>query len=194
MTVHAAIVLLFRFVPYPAAAFHQGYDLSYLPNRQLQYLACVVSALSAGVCEEIGFRGYMQRPIERRLGPAVAISISSVAFMLLHLTKGWALIGMIPIVLGAGVLLGTLAYAARTLWFPILGHWLMDIGLFTFWWAQVVGTFGQRPISETGIDQPFLVEWLVFAAALVDPVIAIRRLSALAKSSELHTSTPRRPG
>ena len=75
VTVHSAIALLFRFVPYPAAAFRRGYDLSSVPTRQLQYLVCVISALSAGVCEEIGFRGYMQRPIEVRHGPLVAILI-----------------------------------------------------------------------------------------------------------------------
>jgi membrane protease YdiL (CAAX protease family) len=178
-TVHAAIVLLFRFVSYPAAAFHQGYDLSYIPDRQLQYVACVISALSAGVCEEIGFRGYMQWPIEKKHGARIAIFISSFAFTLLHLTKGWALIGMVPIVFGAGVLLGSLAYAAGTLWFSILGHWIMDIGLFTFWWAQVAGTFNQRPISETGLDQPFVFECLVFAAALTIVLVAIHRLFRL---------------
>src|SRR5947209_2072382 len=29
VSVHAAIVLLFRFVPYPAEAFRKGYDLSF---------------------------------------------------------------------------------------------------------------------------------------------------------------------
>jgi membrane protease YdiL (CAAX protease family) len=182
-TVHAAIVLLFRFVPYPAAAFHQGYDLSHIPTRQLQYLACVVSALSAGVCEETGFRGYMQRPIENRHGATIAILISSLAFMLLHLTKGWALIGMVPIVFGAGLLLGTLARASGTLWFGILGHWIMDIGLFVFWWAQIGGTFNQRPVSETGMDGTFYAECAVFAAVLIVLLIAIVRLNRLRGAS-----------
>ncbi|HSM97152.1 MAG TPA: type II CAAX endopeptidase family protein [Rhizomicrobium sp.] len=178
-TVHAAIVLLFRFVPYPAAAFHQGYDMSYIPTQQLKYLACVVSALSAGVCEETGFRGYMQRPIENRHGPVVAVLVSSLLFMLLHLTKGWALIGMVPIVFGAGILLGTLARAAGTLWFGILGHWIMDIGLFAFWWTQIAGTFSQRPISETGMDPVFYVECAAFAAALIIVLVATARLRRL---------------
>jgi membrane protease YdiL (CAAX protease family) len=75
-TVHSAIVLLFRFEPFPAAAFHRGYDLSFIPSRSLQWLACIVSALSAGICEETGFRGYMQRPIEKRSGAVVAILVS----------------------------------------------------------------------------------------------------------------------
>jgi membrane protease YdiL (CAAX protease family) len=166
VTVHSAIALLFRFTPYPAAAFRRGYDISFVPTRQLQYLVCVISALSAGVCEEVGFRGYMQRPIEERHGVLVAILVSSIMFTLLHLTKGWALVGMVPIVFGAGLLLGALARAAGTLWFGILGHWLMDIGLFLFWWTQVAGTFRELPIFETGIDRMFVVESAVFAAAL----------------------------
>jgi membrane protease YdiL (CAAX protease family) len=166
VTVHAAIALLFRFVPYPAAAFRTGYDISFVPTPQLRYLVCVISALSAGVCEEVGFRGYMQRPIEKRHGALAAILVSSVIFTLLHLTKGWALIGMVPIVFGAGLLLGTLARAAGTLWFGILGHWLMDIGLFLFWWTQVAGTFHELPIRQSGMDRAFFWECAAFAAAL----------------------------
>lgn len=179
ITVHAAIVLLFRFVPFPAAEFHHGYDLSFVGSRQMQWVACIVSALSAGVCEETGFRGYMQRPIENRHGPATAILISSLVFVLLHLTKDWALIGMVPIVLLAGILLGTLAWASGTLVFCMLGHWIMDIGLFAYWWAQIIGPFSQRPIFEVGVDRTFLFECAVFAVALMLVLGATRRLRRL---------------
>jgi membrane protease YdiL (CAAX protease family) len=178
-TIHAAIVLLFRLVPFPAAAFHQGYDFSFIGSRSMQWLACVVSALSAGVCEETGFRGYMQRPIENRHGPVVAILISSLFFMLLHLTKEWALIGMVPIVFGAGILLGMLARASGTLAFCMLGHWIMDIGLFAYWWTQIAGTFAQRPISEVGLEAGFWIESAVFALALALMLIATGRLRKL---------------
>src|SRR5213075_2235068 len=35
-TVHAAIVLLFRLVPLPIAAFRQGYDFSFIPSLSLR--------------------------------------------------------------------------------------------------------------------------------------------------------------
>jgi len=178
-SIHAAIVLLFRFVPFPAAAFHRGYEFSFIGSRQMQWLACIVSALSAGVCEETGFRGYMQRPIENRYGPVVAILISSLFFLLLHLTKDWALVGMIPIVFGAGVLLGTLARASASLVFCILGHWIMDIGLFAYWWTQIAGTFPQRPISEVGIERTFFIEGAVFILVLTLFLSAIARLKRL---------------
>jgi membrane protease YdiL (CAAX protease family) len=191
VAVHSAIALLFRVVPYPAAAFRQGYDLSFVPTRQLQYLVCVISALSAGICEEVGFRGYMQRPIEMRHGALVAILISAVLFTLLHLSKGWALLGMVPIVFGAGLLLGMLARAAGTLWFGILGHWLMDIGLFLFWWTQVAGTFNQLPIAETGIDRAFVCECAAFAAALA---IVLNATLRLLKLRDLGKAPPVGPG
>jgi membrane protease YdiL (CAAX protease family) len=181
-TIHAALVLLFRIVPFPAAAFHQGYDFSFIPSHRMQWIACIVSALSAGVCEETGFRGYMQRPIEHRHGPFIAILISSLFFMLLHLTKAWALIGMVPIVFGAGILLGTLARASGTLVFGIIGHWIMDIGLFAYWWTQIAGTFSQRPIAETGMDRTVYIEGAVFAIVLIVLLIAIRKLRKLRAS------------
>lgn len=180
-SVHAAMVVLFRLVPFPAAAFHHGYDLSFVPSRAMQLAVCVVSAASAGICEETGFRGYMQAPIEKRHGALVAILISSFFFMLLHLNKDWALIGMVPIVFGAGLLYGLLAWSSRSLVFAMIGHTIMDIGLFVFWWGQVFGTFTQRPIAETGVDQMFYAECGVLGAAVAIALIAIaklRRISA----------------
>jgi membrane protease YdiL (CAAX protease family) len=179
VAVHAAIVLLFRLMPFPAEAFRQGYDFSFIPTRPLQWLAVVMSAASAGVCEETGFRGYMQRPIELRHGPSPAIVVSSLLFMLLHLTKGWALIGMVPIVLGAGALLGLLAWTSGSLIPGIIAHTLMDVGLFGFWWSGIAGDFTARPIQETGVDGFFLAACVTLTMALCVVWFAIRRLLLL---------------
>jgi membrane protease YdiL (CAAX protease family) len=178
-TIHVAIVVLFRIVPFPAAAFHHGYEFSFIPTRPLQWLACVISALSAGVCEETGFRGYMQRPIEERHGPAIAIAISSFFFMLVHLTKDWSTIGMVPIVFSAGVLLGWLAYSSGTLFFAMIGHTIMDIGLFSYWWTQIAGTFAQRPVSETGVDGAFIVECAALVLLVAITLASIGKLRRL---------------
>lgn len=183
VSVHGAIVVLFRFVPFPAQAFHAGYDLSVIPTAPVRWLTVVVSAASAGICEETGFRGYMQQPIERRHGPLVGILISSLLFMLVHLNKSWSVIEMVPIVFGAGILLGTLAWASQSLIFGMISHTLMDVGLFAFWWSQIAGTFAQRPISETGIDPAFFLEVAVFAVALLFTLSAIARLRRLSQGA-----------
>jgi membrane protease YdiL (CAAX protease family) len=173
---HAAIVLLFRFTPYPTEAFRHRYDLSFIPSQALRWIAVVVSAISAGICEETGFRGYMQQPIEERHGAPTAILLSSFLFMLLHLTKAWAMVGMVPIVLGAGVLLGLLAWSARSLIPGIVGHVAMDIGLFAYWWTGIAGDFVARPISETGTDRPFLMTCAVLAVSLPIMLSSVRQL------------------
>lgn len=176
VTIHASIVLLFRFVPFPMAAFRRGYDLSFIPSLGLKWLVIVFSATSAGICEETGFRGYMQRPIERRHGALVAILVSSLFFMALHLTKDWATAGMVPVIFGAGVLLGLLARCSGSLIPGMIGHVLMDVGLFAFWWTGVAGDFTARPISETGVDRQFLIACGAFAISLLVVLAAISKL------------------
>lgn len=175
-TVHASIVLLFRLVFFPMAAFRQGYDFSFIPSPPLRWLAVVISAISAGICEETGFRGYMQRPIEQRHGTPLAILISSVFFMALHLTKGWATAGMVPIVFGAGVLLGLIAWSSGSLIPCMIGHVMMDVGLFAYWWSGIAGTFTALPISETGVDRSFVITCAALATSLLIVLLAILRL------------------
>jgi membrane protease YdiL (CAAX protease family) len=145
----------------------------------MQRLAILVSALSAGICEEIGFRGYMQRPIEKHLRAPTAILISSVLFTLIHLTKDWSTVGMVPIVFGAGLLLGSLAWASESLIPCIIGHTLMDIGLFGYWWSQIAGTFSQQPIFAVGVDRWFYAECSALVVALTATLAAIVKLSHL---------------
>jgi membrane protease YdiL (CAAX protease family) len=176
VTVHASVVLLFRFVPFPLAAFRSGYDLSFIHSQFLKWAAIVISAISAGICEETGFRGYMQHPIERRYGAAPAILISSLFFMSLHLVQAWAILGMVPIVFGAGVLLGLLAWSARSLLPGMIGHVVMDMGLFGYWWTGIAGDFSARTISQTGTDRPFFIAFLTFVVSLGIVLFAIYKL------------------
>jgi membrane protease YdiL (CAAX protease family) len=180
VSVHAAIVILFRLTPFPVGQFRQGYDLSPIPSVALRWIVVVISAVSAGICEETGFRGYLQQPLEMRFGPRTAILTSAVFFTLLHLNKGWAGLGMVPIVLGAGLLLGMLAWASRSLVPTMIGHTLMDIGLFAYWWTGVAGTFTARPVSETGADAGFFIALGIFALALGVCLTTIWRLRRIA--------------
>jgi membrane protease YdiL (CAAX protease family) len=185
LTVHSSITLLFRFVPYPVAAFRYGYDLSFIPTTFLKWVAIVLSAASAGICEETGFRGYMQHPLEERQGVFTAVAISSVLFMAVHLSKTWASPAMVPIVLGAGVLLGLIAWSANSLVPVMIGHTIMDIGLFAYWWSGVAGTFAVPPVSETGIDQVFVIAGGLFAVSLSIVLLAIWKLRQIAPAGNL---------
>jgi membrane protease YdiL (CAAX protease family) len=183
VTIHASLVLLFRFVPFPTVAFRHGYDFSFIPTLHFRWFAVVISAASAGICEETGFRGYMQQPMELRYGAPVAIAISSFLFMAVHLSKSWALGGMVPIVLGAGLLLGLLAWSSESLIPGMIGHTMMDVGLLAYWWSGIAGTFTARPISESGVDGPFVLACGAFTISLSIVLLAISKLRRKTKSN-----------
>jgi membrane protease YdiL (CAAX protease family) len=181
-TIHAALVVLFRLVPFPVEAFHRDYALGMPMSLGLKWVAIVIAAASAGICEETGFRGYMQQPIEARHGAPAAILISSVLFAVVHLSKSWAIPGMIPVAFGAGLLLGAIAWASQSLVPGIIAHTTMDIGMFAYWWTGVAGTFTAQTINVTGIDRPFEIACAVFAVALLATLMGIARLYTLARA------------
>jgi hypothetical protein len=79
-------------------------------------------------------------------------------------------------------LLGLLAWAAGSLIPCMIGHTLMDIGLFAYWWTGIAGDFTARPVGETGVDQPFQIACVGFTAALLVTLVAIWRLRRLRPS------------
>jgi len=174
--VQSGFVLTFRVTEFPAEAFAAGYGFRDLPIW-LAWLFIVMASLVAGVCEEIGFRGYMQVPLEKRYGPSPAIVIVSLAFVVLHLNQAWAP----PIlfhIFAMSVLLGVLAYASGSLIPGIIAHTLMDIPNFAYWWTDVAGTFDKRPVAETGVDVHFIVWAVVFVASVVSFCWAARQTLA----------------
>jgi membrane protease YdiL (CAAX protease family) len=164
VVVQSGFVMTFRIVEFPAEAFAAGYRFGDAPIW-VAWLAIVMASLVAGICEEIGFRGYMQVPLEKRYGPTVSLVIVSMVFVVSHLNQAWAP----PIlfhIFAVSVMLGVLAYASGSLIPGIIGHTVMDIPNFAYWWTDVAGTFDKRPIAETGVDAHLIVWALIFVASV----------------------------
>lgn len=106
-----------------------------LPRQILEYGdrpggMLVLAVLIAGVApltEEFAFRGWIQRPLERRLGPAWAIGITAVLFAAAHFDAGGA-----PIRVMGGVALGYAAWATRSIWPGIVLHMAWNVGVLAF--------------------------------------------------------------
>jgi membrane protease YdiL (CAAX protease family) len=164
VVVQSGFVLTFRIIEFPADIFAEEYDADALP-LWLAWLGFIMSSLVAGICEEIGFRGYMQVPLEKRYGPGAGITIVSIMFVVVHLSQAWA-----PSILfhlfAMSVLLGILAYASGSLIPSMIGHTVMDIFNFSYWWSDVAGRFEFRVIAETGMDSHFIVWLLIFVASV----------------------------
>lgn len=145
---------IFEYDPEVMETFHLG-DLPLI----MLWFASIASALIAGISEEVGFRGYMQVPMENRYKPWVANVFVSVFFLIFHLNQGWAEPSMFILLFGSSILIGMLAMACGSLIPGIIAHFLVDIFNFTYWWSDLAGSFELRPVSETGIDAHFIL-WL----------------------------------
>jgi membrane protease YdiL (CAAX protease family) len=70
----------------------------------------VMSAIVSGIVEETSFRGYLQRPIERRHGPWVAILVGGSLFGLVHFTHPEVGVALLPFYIAVTAVYGMLAY------------------------------------------------------------------------------------
>ena len=131
----------------------------------------VALALTPAVCEELLFRGYLQRQVERGWGTVASIVVVGVAFGLYHLR----LSQVIPLSL-LGVYLGFVVWATGSLWAGVLVH-LLNNGLAVI----AAGVARQSPdldleaIEAAGVPWYFGVAGLL-AAGVLARVMTGRRL------------------
>jgi len=174
----SGLVITFRIKEFPADIFTEEYAFVESIPTWAAWLAIIMISAVAGICEEVGFRGYMQVPMEKRYSPLLSIAIVSVVFVLVHLHQAWSgpLIAAIFIV---SVLFGSLAYYSGSLIPGIIAHFIMDICNFSFWWTDLGGQFNQETIAKTGVDSRFIIWTLVFVLSVILFVALLRRISRL---------------
>jgi len=177
----AGLVVMFRIVEFPADAWKLPYDFSALPVWQV-WMLLILAAVVAGITEEIGFRGYMQVPLEVRYGPVVAITIVSIVFTIAHFTQAWAggiVIGLFAI----SVVWGVLARVSGSLIPGIVSHASTDVVNFAYWWTDIAGSFDKKPVGETGFDTHFILSLAIFLALLALFVFAARKTLLVRQAS-----------
>jgi len=134
----------------------------------------MMGSVVAGICEETGFRGYMQLPLEKKYGPVAAIIITSIVFTLIHLSHSWAA-PILPHIFFASVLLGILAYKTGSLIPGIIGHSILDIFDYSVWWSDIAGGFHKQTIFRTGADFHFTIWSLIFIVAFFAFIWSVTR-------------------
>jgi membrane protease YdiL (CAAX protease family) len=107
---------------------------SLLPQSLLEILIWIGTSITAGVCEELAFRGYVQRQFHALTGSvAVAVLGQGLVFGLVHFYQGWKNVIVICVL---GVLFGALAAWRRNLRANIIVHAWADI--WSGWLKSVV--------------------------------------------------------
>lgn len=95
-----------------------------LPSNPLEIALWILLSLSAGFCEELLFRGYLQRTLELSTNTAIAIVTQGVIFGLAHAYQGVKLVSLIMVL---GTMLGLLAHWRRKLLPGMMFHAITDI-------------------------------------------------------------------
>jgi membrane protease YdiL (CAAX protease family) len=99
-------------------------------------LLLIMSSIVAGVTEEAGFRGYMQGPIERRYGVAVAILVNGAMFGLLHFSNHpAAVVSMLPYYVAVAAVYGGIVWATDSILPSLVLHAGGDVWSLTRLWG-----------------------------------------------------------
>ncbi len=102
-------------------------DLAAYPTTAYRWSMFLMGGLTAGVVEEVAFRGYMQSGIER-FDRANAVWITSLVFVVAHVTQGLgAMLALAPGLFIASMLYGMLAQRTGTILPGIVIHVLGDL-------------------------------------------------------------------
>jgi membrane protease YdiL (CAAX protease family) len=159
-------------------------DVSRYPAATV-LLWVLMSAVVAGVVEETSFRGYMQRPIEHRHGPVIAILVTGIAFGLGHFTHPEVTLVLLPYFLAVAAVYGALAHLTdSTLPSMVLhagGNVFSAVGLFVGGRSEWQLSSAPKPlIWKGGPDASF---WVTVAALLVVGAAAVWAYSGLSRAA-----------
>jgi membrane protease YdiL (CAAX protease family) len=109
----SAIVQLFSLIDKSVDVEQQAKDVTGDAGGLRLVVLAPFLCLGAPFFEEMYFRGLLQRSAVRRLGPAVGIALSALAFGLVHATSdvgGWSSIALITALAAFGAVLSWLAH------------------------------------------------------------------------------------
>ena len=175
---HSFLILTFRIVEFQPEIFKTFRFANDYP-AWTSWSLILMGSLVAGICEEIGYRGYMQAPLEQKYGPVAGISITSLVFVVVHLHQAWASGFVLVNIFVISFMIGYLAYSSKSLLPGIIAHVTLDIINFSYWWSDVIGTFERKPIRMTGVDNHFIIIVMVVLLSIILFIVAIWKLLKL---------------
>ncbi|MEJ0055912.1 MAG: type II CAAX endopeptidase family protein [Bacteroidota bacterium] len=124
ISIFCILLLLFRTFRIPVTQL----PLTGLPPYMVIPFLLKLSVV-AGISEEVGFRGYMQFPLEKKFGKGAAILITTLFFIIAHLGH-LEFLYLIPIYILYSFMLGVIAHYTKSLLPSILLHSVFDFTVF----------------------------------------------------------------
>ena len=144
----------------------------------------IMASVVAGVTEEAAFRGYMQSPIERQYGLAVAILVNGAMFGLLHFPNHPAAIFvMLPYYIAVAAVYSGLTWATNSILPAVALHVGGDIWSLIRLWATGRPEWQRSEavpalVWDSGVDVSFLSAIALCTAFSIGTFMLCRQLRA----------------
>ena len=176
-TILSFILLGIRITDVSSGQINQIERISIYPFWMI-FSLIIMTSMVAGIIEEISFRGYMQKPMEIRYGPKLAILIVALFFTLLHLPNATITPQLIPIFFIGSIGWGVLAYLTNSIIPGIIIHIAVDITSYLWIWRNLeyAKTMYSESIIKNGIDMPFMILIFVLLFLSILLIYSFRKL------------------
>jgi len=133
-------------------------------------LIIVVVAVTPAICEEIFFRGFVQKSFEQKLRPFWAVFLTALFFGLYHFNP----YGLIPLI-ALGAYLGYAAYSTESIFIPMTLHFLNNLTAvvaYFIWGNEDVFKSNVLPSSGLTIS---VISFLTLSVLFVGLIYYIRK-------------------
>ena len=168
--------MTYRFAALPDAAYRAPFEVASFPAWTIVSVFAAI-ALTAGVVEEVAFRGYMLSGIQRRFGWAIGIGRVTILFHVAHLSHAYATLAFVPFFLAHGLVFGLLVFYTRSIVPGIVLHAGSDFIVLPMQYGAIPSV-GQWSFVWQG--------WLslLAGAAAIPAFLLLARATALDRTAE----------
>lgn len=164
-----------------------GYMIADVPLQRVEFLSTLkeiplwtslsllfLVAVSAGVVEELAWRGYAQRIIEKRHSPILSISIVALVFTIIHFLP----LPVWPLFFLGSLGWGFLAYYSNSIIPGIIYHTLIDLA--TFIWAfynlDILEKILTYNVFEDGMNSLFKILVVIAVITMIMTMFLLKKL------------------
>lgn len=172
------IIISTRLIDFPSGQIEQVERISiYSPITVLALI--IMTSVVAGIMEEVAFRAYMQKPMEEKSSPALAIGIVALFFSLLHLPNATIAPQLLLLFFLGSLGWGILAYLSNSIIPGVVVHSLVDIISYVFLWQNLdfAKALASENIIHEGMDRSFILTVVLAVLSISALVFSFWKLS-----------------
>lgn len=155
-------------------------------NNLFEYIIVILTvSVTPAICEEVFFRGFVQKSFEYKQKPFTAILLTSVFFGLYHFNP----YGLLPLIV-LGMYLGFAVYKSNSIAVPIILHFLNNfIAIIAFF------IFGEEELLQSNFVDPeainsHIITFTVLLVLFIGFVIYINKNYLKLTNSEVQNDMP----